>query len=1490
MRGKVRNCFFALAAVIFLMMAALSGGRGNLPVFGTETEDCVPFLFPSETETGGESETFGKEGESGRESETSGKEGETGGESETSGKEGETGGESETSGKEGEAVGESEASGKEGEAGGESEASGKEGEAGGESEASGKEGEVAGEREAYGKEEETGGGSEAFGKEGETGGEKENTERELNGENQTNQGETGTEGETVLTEEETEIETETETEPETEGEEEHFLEDETGTEHLDPAWFVSERLVVLASDPEVVIDPEHLIAHYGEIYLLQYRSVKQTMNAYVYYSQKADAAEPDQVVGMASEAAPDTDIGINISEERNPIAALLEESGNTAVGSGENIIALIDTGAGENTHVTDRVSFIDEKLEGGNRHANDMVSAIVSQNDGARILSIRALGDDGRGTVSSITASIEYAIEQRVKMINLSMCARRNLLNSVLETEMQKAVDCGILVVGSAGNEGEDAAGYLPGCVSDADIIGACDERGVRLKHSNYGNTVDYNVVAGSTSEAAAKFSGFVSAHGRKEIGEVLDRGMIYRTDYEASGESGETEELPSGDLETDREPVIYVSNCSDCEITLLGNDFSAGNIIRFTVRPAEGMEIAGVCVSRVLNSEANPGEDDLLPERGDVIQCDVTGFSKEGVLELAFSMPGQDVLIEAAVQTEEDGVSAAEDLLADIASGKFTGWGTWCRCPAAYGNSKYGTTKKSMIVYDSSGNKVKYLEETGYCVQSSKSTPNINAKGSANELTSEDEQALAKALFYLRGGPGYGIDFKGADGKTYNFKNNYFTTASNGSTLTANEQYYMTHVTISYLWYLYCKEKGYDTSSWNWNAGVTKDLMSTKTNVLNAEGRAFVTKVVNALKQMTFPSCKVSKTGFSRSEVILDTASGKYRTPAISYTSIWENSMAISIPTGISAVITASRDSSRIGRVYSQGQTATVYGGEEFRFEAAAGAVTGEKTYSGNIRISGDFAGYSFRYSGDHQDLAFGFSNGNNTFTFRVDWPETAFVKIRKTDSSGGWNGELSGTQFTLYDGTLALETVTVAGEGYTDFTSALTLGKTYTIKETKVPAGYIAAGDLTIVPQEAKNYSFDVANVKRPSVSVTKSSAADAEILELSGYSVENAEFGIYTEQSCVNKIGTLITDASGKTKEFLLPCSSSSGSWNYYVREDKAPAGHKQSEEVKVLNVTLPSDGGVCKTLEFSDDPAFSETDALVQKLDIKGNSADVRINGPVIFVVRFYDSDHEEAGKQSRVWYLQTDEDGKVCLDERHKVTGRQEYVSDPFFHHQGKIVIPRGYLTIQEVEAPPEYCMDTAVYGWNTAQQSVDMKLIYNDLKLCRISIRKYRENGRTPLEGAVFELKFVRASVGDADRKKEYSRLLKEGETITCTTNRDGEAVFEQLDQGEYQITEVSTVKGQTLLKDPITVTLPFTMTQEETAAQKNIDIRKGELYDGVYHFMEVLYEVTNTSVLSVPMTGGSGEWKYGWIGMGMMGALAAGILLSEKKQKIRKI
>ena len=91
------------------------------------------------------------------------------------------------------------------------------------------------------------------------------------------------------------------------------------------------------------------------------------------------------------------------------------------------------------------------------------------------------------------------------------MYSPKTLASSVLETEIQKAIDSGITVVGAAGNDGKDASGYVPGAIDDAYIIGAATKDGVRIAGSNYGTTIDYYAVAGSTSEAAAKFSGYIS-------------------------------------------------------------------------------------------------------------------------------------------------------------------------------------------------------------------------------------------------------------------------------------------------------------------------------------------------------------------------------------------------------------------------------------------------------------------------------------------------------------------------------------------------------------------------------------------------------------------------------------------------------------------------------------------------------------------------------------------------------------------------------------------------------------------------------------------------------------------------------------------------------------------------------------------------------------------------------------------------------------------
>ncbi len=322
--------------------------------------------------------------------------------------------------------------------------------------------------------------------------------------------------------------------------------------------FASKRLMVLSDDPSVFVGKNNVIGQYGDLYLMQFDTAEAAMQAYGYYKDIVTAVEPDISVEVASNVdAGDTENDVTLSNEResdaendvtvndvsadetedtnpenNPINALNTVDASD-VKKERGVIALIDTGVGEHANVIDRISVIDDNASGnGGSHGDAMVSAIVSQDPEAKILSIRAMDDNGYGTVSALVAAMEYAIEQKVSVINLSLYARTTLATSVLKSEIEKAVDAGIIVVGAAGNDGADVKDYMPGSVEPAYIIGAAGKGGYRQVLSNYGETVDYNVVAGSTSEASALFAGFVSANGLDGVDKVLNQGLIYATDY----------------------------------------------------------------------------------------------------------------------------------------------------------------------------------------------------------------------------------------------------------------------------------------------------------------------------------------------------------------------------------------------------------------------------------------------------------------------------------------------------------------------------------------------------------------------------------------------------------------------------------------------------------------------------------------------------------------------------------------------------------------------------------------------------------------------------------------------------------------------------------------------------------------------------------------------------------------------------------------------
>ena len=124
-----------------------------------------------------------------------------------------------------------------------------------------------------------------------------------------------------------------------------------------------------------------------------------------------------------------------------------------------------------------------------------------------------------------------------------------------------------------------------------------------------------------------------------------------------------------------------------------------------------------------------------------------------------------------------------------------------------------------------------------------------------------------------------------------------------------------------------------------------------------------------------------------------------------------------------------------------------------------------------------------------------------------------------------------------------------------------------------------------------------------------------------------------------------------------------------------------------------------------------------------------------------------------------------------------------------------------------------------------------------------VKIVKYGKSGIKKLKGVTFKIEKI---TGDS------RELIK-----SATTGDEGEILFDDLAPGDYEITETKTLKGYTLLKEPIKVTLPLTMTKER-AEQLKADTSKA-VYDSekkLYYFYSVSYKVDNDAGFEVPHTG----------------------------------
>lgn len=140
------------------------------------------------------------------------------------------------------------------------------------------------------------------------------------------------------------------------------------------------------------------------------------------------------------------------------------------------------------------------------------------------------------------------------------------------------------------------------------------------------------------------------------------------------------------------------------------------------------------------------------------------------------------------------------------------------------------------------------------------------------------------------------------------------------------------------------------------------------------------------------------------------------------------------------------------------------------------------------------------------------------------------------------------------------------------------------------------------------------------------------------------------------------------------------------------------------------------------------------------------------------------------------------------------------------------------------------------------QQTKDTDyMVTNELLYGNIKLRKLDSDGKTPLQGAVFELKDNTGKV-----------------VATKSTDSKGEVLFEHLYPDIYTVTETETTEGHTLLKEPLTITLPMQVTEKDID-DMGIDKDKCIHYPvaNVYLIYDYTYEITNHATFDVPMTGG---------------------------------
>ena len=250
---------------------------------------------------------------------------------------------------------------------------------------------------------------------------------------------------------------------------------------------------------------------------------------------------------------------------------------------------------------------------------------------------------------------------------------------------------------------------------------------------------------------------------------------------------------------------------------------------------------------------------------------------------------------------------------------------------------------------------------------------------------------------------------------------------------------------------------------------------------------------------------------------------------------------------------------------------------------------------------------------------------------------------------------------------------------------------------------------------------------------------------------YSLAGAEYGVYTDSNCSNKVATLTTNASGNANTVSL------NPGRYYVKETKAPKGYFTDSQVYTADVSGANRESSPVKLSVSDNPANDPMSMLLGKYDGQktyngaGNlpqgsatlaGAEFTVDYYATLDYKSYDDLKKADIESTRSWIFTTDADGFSYFDTEHFVSG------DAFFYNgQNNICIPRGTVVIRETKAPAGYVKsDDVSFQKIQENPTTDAVRTYNVPKVAEqvyrsdIEFTKKADNGSAHLAGVPFKV------------------------------------------------------------------------------------------------------------------------------------------------------